>query len=92
MEKRIRVKTFVVITDNNTQCGGVSCGHALRAYNTEMDMSGQKRAKLVILSLTTNNFTITEDGNPDILDVVGFDLDSHKRIFDFIRGDVAMPA
>ena len=85
-ELRIKVGAFVIITDNDTNVGSVSCGDALRAYNCEMGLYGEKRAKFVVISMEACTFSIAEAGNPDMLDVCGFDTQTQARIFDFIRG------
>jgi 60 kDa SS-A/Ro ribonucleoprotein len=86
MEQRIVASAFVVITDTVKNCGTISCGQALRAYNDEMGLVGKQKAKLIVLSMAEEKFTIAEEGNPDMLDIVGFDRSSSTRIFEFIRG------
>ena len=80
-------RAFIVITDNDTNCGRLSCEDALRMYNGIMGYTGDRRAKLIVLSLTGDGEAIAVPGNPDMLDVAGFDANTANIVSAFITGD-----
>jgi len=81
--KNIEVDTFVVITDNETWAGRVHPSQALAHYRRQMALPD---AKLVVVGMTSTNFTIADPKDPGMLDVVGFDTAAPALIADFSRG------
>jgi len=69
LEKKIPVDVFVVLTDNETWHGNIHPTQALAAYNKLMG----RVAKLVVVGFTATEFSIAEQGNPNMLDIVGMD-------------------
>src|SRR6266480_7561 len=81
-ENSIEVDTFVVLTDNETWYGDVHPHIALQNYRkaTEID------AKLVVVSMTANEFSIANPRDRGMLDVVGCDSNLPRVLADFSAG------
>lgn len=78
---RIDVDTFVVYTDNETWAGDVHPAQALRAYRDARGIP----AKLVVVGMTSKEFSIADPDDAGMLDVVGFDSSTPPVIADFAR-------
>jgi 60 kDa SS-A/Ro ribonucleoprotein len=78
---RVDVDTFVVYTDNETWAGNVHPAQALRAYRDARGIP----AKLVVVGMTSNGFSIADPDDAGMLDVVGFDTSTPPVIADFAR-------
>ena len=79
LNKGIPVDCFVVLTDSETWAGGIHPRVALRKYREETGLA----AKLVVVALVSNGFTITDPEDGGMLDVVGFDAAAPQLIADF---------
>jgi 60 kDa SS-A/Ro ribonucleoprotein len=79
-------RAFVVITDNDTNCGRLSCEDALKMYNGLMGYTGYRRAKLIVLSLAGGGKAIAVPGHTDMLDIAGFDANTANLVSAFITG------
>ncbi|MGH3545711.1 MAG: TROVE domain-containing protein [Mycobacteriales bacterium] len=66
---KVKIDTFVVYTDNETWAGSVHPHQALRQYR---DWSGID-ARLAVVGLAANDFTIADPSDPGMLDIAGFD-------------------
>ena len=77
----IDVDTFCVYTDNETRAGDVHPSRALRAYRDARGIP----AKLVVVGMTSNGFSIADPDDTGMLDVVGFDPATPPVIADFAR-------
>jgi 60 kDa SS-A/Ro ribonucleoprotein len=75
------VDVFVIYTDSETWAGPVHPAQALRQYR---DASGIA-AKLVVVAMASNGFTIADPQDAGMLDVVGFDAATPALIGDFAR-------
>lgn len=75
----IPIDTFVVITDCETWAGNLHPHEALRQYR---HMTGIP-ARLAVLGVASNGFTIADPDDAGMLDVVGFDADCPKILTDF---------
>lgn len=75
----IKADTFVVYTDSETWAGGIHPLQALEQYRQKMGIP----AKLVVVGMVSNGFTIADPGDAGMLDVVGFDTAVPKVISDF---------
>ncbi|HKG91951.1 MAG TPA: TROVE domain-containing protein, partial [Gemmatimonadaceae bacterium] len=73
------VDTFVIYTDSETWAGKIHPAQALRQYR---DMTGIP-AKLVVVGMASNGFTIADPDDAGMLDVVGFDASAPALIADF---------
>jgi 60 kDa SS-A/Ro ribonucleoprotein len=76
---RWAVDTFVVYTDSETWAGAIHPAQALRAYRERMGIA----AKLIVVAMTSNGFTIADPDDAGMLDVVGFDTATPQVISDF---------
>lgn len=83
--KKWDVDTFVVLTDNETWAGPVHPFQAIRSYR---DKSGIP-AKLVVVGMTADEFSIADPTDAGMLDVVGLDASTPGVIADFSRGSGA---
>ena len=78
---RVDVDTFRVYTDNETWAGNVHPAQALRSYRDARGIP----AKLVVVGMTSNGFSIADPDDAGMLDVVGFDTATPPVIADFAR-------
>ncbi|MFL5507736.1 MAG: TROVE domain-containing protein [Gemmatimonadales bacterium] len=73
------VDVFVIYTDNETWAGKVHPAQALQQYRARMDIP----AKLVVVAMASNGFSIANPDDAGMLDVVGFDAATPALIADF---------
>ena len=78
-EKQLPVDCFVVLTDSETWAGRIHPIQALKDYRKKMGIP----AKLVVVAMTSNGFTIADPDDAGMLDVVGFDSAAPQLIADF---------
>ena len=76
--------TFVVYTDNETWAGRIQPNQALVQYRN----SNVKDAKLVVVGMTSTNFSIADPKDPGMMDVVGFDSAAPQIISEFSKGNI----
>jgi 60 kDa SS-A/Ro ribonucleoprotein len=84
MEQGVKVDTFVVLTDSETWYGKVHPAQALRQYREQMGIA----ARLVVVGMVANRFSIADPNDAGMLDVVGFDTAAPQLISDFAAGRV----
>ena len=77
----IMVDVFIVLTDNETWAGSIKPAQALVQYR----QTHNPNAKLVVVAMTGNKFTIADPNDADMLDVVGFDANVLLTIQEFSR-------
>ncbi|SOD02524.1 SS-A/Ro ribonucleoprotein [bacterium JGI 053] len=75
------VDVFVIYTDSETWAGDVHPVQALRQYREATGIL----AKLVVVAMASNGFTIADPADAGMLDVVGFDAATPVLIGDFAR-------
>jgi 60 kDa SS-A/Ro ribonucleoprotein len=80
-KNKVEVDAFVVYTDSETWHGGIHPAQALREYRDRMGIA----AKLIVVGMMANPFTIADPNDAGMLDVVGFDTASPQLIADFAR-------
>jgi 60 kDa SS-A/Ro ribonucleoprotein len=80
------VDVFQVLTDNETWRGHVHPIAALREYRRKTGIN----AKLVVVGMTSQGFTIADPQDGGCLDVIGFDTAAPAVIADFCRGNDAL--
>ncbi len=78
------VDTFVIYTDSETWAGDIHPAEALRRYRQATGIP----AKLVVVGMVANRFTIADPNDAGMLDVVGFDTSAPEVIAGFARGDL----
>jgi 60 kDa SS-A/Ro ribonucleoprotein len=76
------IDTFVIYTDSETWAGKIHPAQALRDYRR---VSGIQ-ARLVVVGMVSNGFSIADPADTGMLDVVGFDTATPQLISDFARG------
>jgi 60 kDa SS-A/Ro ribonucleoprotein len=81
LEHKVQVDVFAVYTDSETWFGKVHPTQALRQYRERMGIP----AKLVVVGMVSNRFTIADPDDAGMLDVVGFDTATPNVIADFAR-------
>jgi 60 kDa SS-A/Ro ribonucleoprotein len=75
------VDLFVVYTDSETWAGPVHPAQALRAYREQRG----RAAKLAVVGMVSNGFTIADPADPGMLDVVGMDASTPAALHAFAR-------
>lgn len=81
LDKKIDVDVFCVYTDNETWAGSVHPMQALRQYRQKTGIP----AKLVVVGMVSNDFTIADPEDGGTMDVVGFDANTPSLIADFAK-------
>lgn len=80
-EQKIETDAFVILTDSETWAGNIHPKQALDQYRQKFGIP----AKLVVVGMVSNGFTIADPNDRGMLDVVGFSTDTPTVIADFIR-------
>jgi 60 kDa SS-A/Ro ribonucleoprotein len=83
MNNKIPVDAFVIYTDSETWAGSIHPSQAIKQYRQQMGID----AKLIVVGMTANNFSIADPNDAGMFDVVGFDTATPNLISDFIRGE-----
>jgi 60 kDa SS-A/Ro ribonucleoprotein len=76
------IDAFVILTDSESWAGEVHASQALADYR---DASGIA-ARLVVVAMVANEFSVADPTDAGQLDVVGFDTATPQLIADFARG------
>ena len=76
------VDTFVIYTDSETWAGDIQPAQGLRDYRRASGID----ARLVVVGMVSNGFSIADPADQGMLDVVGFDTATPQLISDFARG------
>ena len=84
LERGRAVDTFVVYTDSETWAGDMHPAEALRRYRQSTGIA----ARLVVVGMVANRFTIADPNDAGMLDVVGFDTSTPQVIGGFSRGEL----
>lgn len=82
IEKNLEIDAFVIYTDNETWAGNIHPSEALRKYRS----ASRIPAKLIVVGMCSNGFSIANPSDAGMLDVVGFDSAVPALMSDFIRG------
>lgn len=82
LDKGIAVDHFVVYTDSETWAGTIHPAQALRQYRERTGIA----AKLTVVGMVSNGFTIADPSDAGMLDVVGFDSAAPQLMADFAAG------
>ena len=83
-EREREVDTFVIYTDSETWAGEVHPAEALRDYRKASGID----ARLIVVGMVSNGFSIADPNDPGMLDVVGFDTATPAVISDFASGSI----
>ncbi len=80
MENKVKADAFVVYTDSETWHGAIHPAQALRQYREKTGIA----ARLIVVGMVANSFTIADPDDAGMLDVVGFDTATPQVIADFV--------
>jgi 60 kDa SS-A/Ro ribonucleoprotein len=78
------VDAFVIYTDSETWAGDIHPAQALQDYRRTSGID----ARLVVVGMVSNGFTIADPADPGMLDVVGFDTAAPRLIAQFVKGSL----
>lgn len=81
MKESMEIDAFIVLTDSETWAGNIHPKQALDRYRDQFKIP----AKLIVVGMVSNGFTIADPNDRGMLDVVGFSTDTPTVIADFIR-------
>jgi 60 kDa SS-A/Ro ribonucleoprotein len=82
IDRGLEVDHFVIYTDSETWAGEVHPAQALRRYRERSGIA----AKLTVVGMVSNGFTIADPNDAGMLDVVGFDTAAPQLMADFAAG------
>ena len=82
LDKGRKIAHFVIYTDSETWAGSIHPSQALRRYRERTGIN----ARLTVVGMVSNGFTIADPNDPGMLDVVGFDTAAPQLIADFAAG------
>ena len=85
LEHRLAIDTFVVYTDSETWAGKVHPTVALQRYRSRMNLPD---ARLIVVGMCSNGFTIADPDDRGMLDVVGFDTATPEVMRAFTAGEL----
>lgn len=80
LKRRWAVDAFVVFTDNETWAGAIHPSQALREYRERTGIA----AKLVVVGMASNGFSIADPDDAGMMDVVGMDASVPNVIGAFV--------
>lgn len=80
-QNKIDVDTFVIYTDSETWAGNIHPVQALKDYRQSSGIG----AKLIVVGMVSNGFTIADPNDAGMMDVVGFDTAAPALMADFSR-------
>jgi 60 kDa SS-A/Ro ribonucleoprotein len=82
LDREREIDAFVIYTDSETWAGNVHPVQALADYRGASGID----ARLVVVAMVSNGFSIADPNDPGSLDIVGFDTATPQLISDFARG------
>lgn len=82
LDKGKKIDHFVVYTDSETWAGDIHPVQALRQYRERTGIN----AKLTVVGMVSNGFSIADPNDAGMLDVVGFDAAAPQLMADFAAG------
>lgn len=75
---------FEIYTDSETWAGDIKPSQALAIYRAKVHPG----AKMIVIGMCSNGFSIADPTDPGMLDVVGFDTSSPSIMSAFINGEL----
>jgi len=85
IQNRVRdVDVFVIYTDSETWAGQIHPAQALDEYRRKFN----PQAKLVVVGMVSNGFSIADPNDAGMMDVVGFDTATPNVLAQFARGEM----
>lgn len=82
LDRGRKIDHFVVYTDSETWAGDIHPAQALRQYRERTGIA----ARLTVVGMVSNGFSIADPNDPGMLDVVGFDSAAPQLMADFAAG------
>lgn len=82
LNHNLAVDAFIVYTDSETWAGKIHPVQALREYHKKTGIP----ARLVVVGMTSNGFTVADPEDAGMLDVVGSSTSTPSAIADFVAG------
>jgi 60 kDa SS-A/Ro ribonucleoprotein len=79
LKRKIKADVFVIYTDSETWFGQIHPVQALQQYREQTGIP----AKLIVVGMVSNGFTIADPNDAGMLDVVGMDTATPALIADF---------
>jgi 60 kDa SS-A/Ro ribonucleoprotein len=80
-KQKMKIDTFAVYTDSETWAGRIHPTKALQNYRNDFGIP----AKLIVVGMVSNGFTIADPNDAGMMDVVGFDASAPALMADFSR-------
>jgi len=84
MKNKKYFDTFIIYTDSETWFGKVHPAQALKQYRETMGID----ARLIVVGMLANKFSIADPNDGGMLDVVGFDTSAPELMAAFMRGEI----
>ena len=84
LKNDLKFAAFVVYTDSETWAGKIHPVEALKMYRKKTGIP----AKLIVVGMEANEFSIADPDDAGMLDIVGFDTTAPSVMSDFIREDL----
>jgi len=81
LKARLEIDVFCIYTDSETWAGKMHPSQALQLYRQKTGIP----AKLVVVGMTSNGFTIADPQDVGMMDVVGFDPATPQAINEFAK-------
>jgi 60 kDa SS-A/Ro ribonucleoprotein len=82
LDHDLSIDTFVIYTDSETWAGAVHPTQALRHYRERTGIP----ARLIVVGMVSNGFSIADPNDAGMLDVVGFDTAAPQLMAHFAAG------
>jgi 60 kDa SS-A/Ro ribonucleoprotein len=84
-KNKLDVEAFVVYTDSETWAGEVHPMQALKEYRKKFN----PKARLVVVGMASNGFSIADPNDVGTMDIVGFDTAAPQVISQFVSGNLS---
>lgn len=84
LQKRLPVDVFVILTDSETWQGSIHPADTVRQYRRAVNPD----AKLAVVAMASNQFSLADPDDSGMLNVVGFDTATPGLLADFAVGRI----
>jgi 60 kDa SS-A/Ro ribonucleoprotein len=81
LQRGMQIDVFIIYTDSETWAGEIHPSQALQEYRWKAGIP----ARLVVVGMTSNGFSIADPKDGGMMDVVGFDPATPQAIAEFIK-------
>ncbi|XP_052066124.1 RNA-binding protein RO60-like isoform X1 [Mytilus californianus] len=83
IDHKKKFDVFIVYTDSETYHGKMHPSEALKQYREYAKIHD---ARLIVVGMVSNGFSIADPNDPFMMDVVGFDTEAPKAMSNFVTG------